>query len=97
MYVPRGSESCADQHNSGDVLRNPRSSEQGHVGGQKDSGHLETVHFQFRGCLGSWVGLVMPFVKTWARWGSLLGSGMIEIRVHFICNEVKLQLKKIPL
>ena len=48
IYVPWGSESCADKHNSGDVFGNLRSREQGHVGGLKDSEHLETIHFQFR-------------------------------------------------
>lgn len=83
MYVPRGSKSCADKQKNGDIFGNLRSSEEGRVVGQKDMGHLETTHFQYGGCLGSWVGLVMTFVKTWARWGSLLGSGDRNKTVHF--------------
>lgn len=53
----------------------------GPVRKQKDSGCLETRHFQFRGCLGSWVGLTT--VRTWATWGSLLGGGNRNRTIHF--------------
>lgn len=55
----------------------------GAVGGQKDSGHLETRHFQFGGCLGSWVGLIATSLRTWARWESLRGRGDRNTKVHF--------------
>lgn len=96
MYIPQGSESCADKHSSGDVFGNSRSSEEGPVGAQKDSGHLETIYFQFRGCLGSWS--LWCLLWRLGLGGEACSVAVIEIRQFiFICDEVKLQLKKIPL